>query len=142
MRLDSHANRHTLLLSHALAGDTLYSLSEIIRSPSPAIALNRLLLLNRPPPPSSAYEDCVGGQAGYTRNSCWGGVCGMKRVLLLAAAAATTFLSLCTTPHPPQPPAFVLDGYAAAVAFPDVLPLEVGTAVKLGIMRQIAPGDV
>ena len=71
----------------------------------------------------------------------------MKRVLLLAAAAATTFLSLCTTPHPPQPPAFVLDGYAAAsahasVAFPDVLPLEVGTAVKLGIMRQIAPGDV
>jgi hypothetical protein len=71
----------------------------------------------------------------------------MKQVLFLAPAATATFLSLYATPHPPQPPPFLLDGYAAAsehasVAFPDLLPLEVGTAVKLGIMRQIAPGDV
>jgi hypothetical protein len=49
--------------------------------------------------------------------------------------------------HTLQPPAFVFYGHAAAsahasVAFPDVLPLEVGKAVKLGIMRQIAPGEV
>jgi hypothetical protein len=48
--------------------------------------------------------------------------------------------SFCLMHWQPLSFAFVED--SASLAFPDVLLLEAGKVVKLGVMRQVSPGDV
>ncbi len=89
----SHFTHHTshVITFHPIAGDTLHSLSQVIRKEPQAASstagmtasLNRLLLLNRPPPPSSAYTFLTEGRDGLVQELCWGNVCGLKQVLLL-----------------------------------------------------------